>query len=532
MKGLFSVTSFLYFSITTVFAQNVKISSTEEYTNELPNVYWTSVLGQDNSGYYLLREYGSVSDPSIVLEKYSPSLKLLFSSDIEATSGTINDSKLHRLTEMSNGKIYIFLEGWNKEQQQNSFLVKEVNEDGTLNKNEILLETEPSSGQMKSANYSVRFSPDGSKLLVLTQKPFEKGGKEKIRLQVFNTSDFSSIWKKDLTLENESVRYPRNEIIVDNNGVAYLFKDDKLSLKEHIYSLQTISENQSKIELINLKNYNVGQKKLMINHSGNLLICGTLVPPGGADTDWQGIWYFQANSSGAVLQNKVEPIGRNVLSLLTSQKNAEKEGYVLQNFVLKDILLESNGDVLFLTEEQSESKSIVGESTPPKYEYSLLYGNALVISFDDAGNTNWATTIDKKQEEKTMDPKKTFGSFAYQLKNDKLYVTWNYMNIFSDPPLNKFRYWIDLNGSKINIDNIFGKEAHYPTLLTVIDENGNFQHRDRTFSSLPLEDIQKPNAFRMAIDPNIFFATDNGIIILSRMPGVETKRYKFNTINY
>lgn len=532
MKKFLSLALLLISSIAGVFAQNVTVSSTEEYTNDLPNAYWTSVLGQDNTGYYLLREYGPVSDLSIVLEKYSPSLKLLFSSDIESSSGTINDSKFHRLTEMSNGRIFIFLEGWNKEQQQNSFTVKEVNADGSVNEAEVLLEKEPSSGQMKSANYSISFSPDGSKLLVLTEKPFEKGGKEKIRLQVFNTSDFSSIWKKDLTLENESTRYPRNEIIVDNKGVAYLFKDDKLSLKEHVYSLQTVSADKSATEQISLPNYNLGQKKMMINRAGDLLICATLVPPGGSDTDWQGIWYFQSNASGAVLQNKVSSIGTQILSLLTSQKNAEKEGYVLQNFVLKDILLKSNGDVLFLAEEQRTSKSIIGESNPPKYEYELLFGNAIAISLDNTGNTNWATTINKKQEEKTLDPKTAFGSFAYQLKNDKLYITWNYMDIFSDPPLNKFRYWIDLNGSKINIDNIFGKEAHYPTLLTVIDENGNFLYSDRTFSALPLEDIQKPNAFRMAIDPNLFFITENGIILLSHMPGAEAKRYKFSTINY
>lgn len=518
--------------LSVVFAQGVTVSSTEEYTNQLQNAYWTRVLGQDESGYYLLREFGPFSNTTIVLEKYSPSLKMLFATNIEATSGTMNDSKLHRYTEMKNGRIYVFLEGWNKERQQNSFLVKEVGQDGLLNEDVVVLETEPSSGQMKSASYSISFSPDESKLLVLTQKPFVKGGKETLRLQVFNTADFSSVWWQDLTLENESERYPLNDIIVNNDGVAYLFKDIKISNKERIYQLITAGQDFSAATTVDMKSYAPGQKKLMIDHAGNLLICGTLVPQGRRNTDWQGIWYFRADASGRVIQNKTELLGVQILSQLVSPKNAEKEGYVLENFVLKDVLQKPSGEVILLTEEQRQSKTSVGQMTPPVYEYTLFYGNALAISLDADGNRIWNAVIGKKQAEKTIDPKMYFGSFAYQLKNEKLYIVWNYMDIFSDPPFYKFRYWYDRNGSKINIDNIFGKEAYYPTMLTVIDQGGNFEYRDRTFNSLPLEDIQKPNAFLMAVDPSMFFATEKGMVILSRMPGIEAKRYKFNTITY
>lgn len=530
MKLLFGLIFSIFFSI--AFTQDVVVASTEEYTNQLQNAYWTRVLGQDESGYYLLREFGPVSNTTIVLEKYSPSLKMLFATNIESTSGTITDSRLHRYTEMKNGKIYVFLEGWSKAKQQNSFLVKQVNDDGSLSENVIVLETEPSSGQLKSANYSISFSPDGSKLLVLTQKPFEKGGKETLRLQVFNTGDFSSVWKQDLTLENEAERYPLNEIVINNSGIAYLFKDIKISNKEHIYKLITTGKDFSDVVIVDMKSYAPGQKKFMVDHAGKLLICGTLVPPGARDTDWQGIWYFQADESGKVIQNKTEALGAQMLSLLVSQKNAEKEGYVIENFVLKDVLQKPSGGIIMLTEEQRQSKAPVGQATPPVYEYSLFYGDILAISLDSDGNRNWNSVIEKKQSEKTLDPKVRFGSYAYQLKNEKLYVVWNYMNIFSDPPLNKFRYWIDKNGSKINIDNTFGKEAYYPTLLTVIDKTGNFEYKERTFNSLPLENIQKPNAFPMATDPSIFFTTEKGMVILSHMNGIEAKRYKFNTINY
>lgn len=513
-------------------AQEVTVSSTEEYTNTLQGAYWTRVLGQDASGYYLLREFGPISNRTVLLEKYSPAMKLMYATNIESTTGVMGDSKLHRFTEMNKGKVLVFLEGWNKSKGQNSLLVKEVNEDGSFAEGMRLLETEPATGQMKSANYSIGFSPDGSKLLVLTQKPFEKGGMETLRLQVFDTGNYQSLWKQDLTLTNTSERSPSNNILVNNEGIAYIFKDIKISGKERLYQLITTGKDFSNTAPIELQAYTPGYHKMMVDQSGKMVICGMLSPLGKSDSEWQATWYLQADAQGNILQNKTEQLGSALLKMLVSAKNADKEGYVLQNFVLKDILIKPTGGLMLLAEEQRQNRSPIDNLTPPTYLYEMTYGNILIVSFDVNGSRTGSSVIEKRQTEKTLDPRIHYGSFAYQLQNEKLYVVWNYMDLRSDPPLNKFRYWIDRNGNKINIDNLFGREALYPTLLTVVNADGSFQYADRTFSSYPLETIQKPNAFPMAVDPSMYFTTPKGMIILSRMPGFESKRYKFNTIGY
>ena len=513
-------------------AQQIQVSSTEEYTNTIQGAHWSRILGQDESGYYLLREYGPISNQIIALEKYSPALKLLYTTNIEATSGTFNDSRLHRYTEMNNGKIYVFLEGWNKSQQQNSFLVKEVGQDGSLQAENIVLEREPATGQMKSANYKISFSPDGSKLLVLTEKPFVKGGKEAIRLQVFDTDSFRSIWSQDLSLENEAEKYPSNSILLDNQGIAYLFKDIKITYKEHHYQLLTANGQQSQLSPLDLAGYSAGQIKLRFDASGKFTLAGTLVPAGKKDTDWQATWYLQADHTGKILQHKIQPLGAELLQLVVSSKSAGQEGYVLENYALKDILVRPEGGMLMLLEEQRESKSAIPQTVPPVDEYNLYFGNVLIISLDEDGNRVWQTVLSKKQNERTLEKKNCFGSVACQLKDGKLYLVWNNMEIFNDPPLYKYRYWIDRNGSRINIDNLYGKEAFYPTLITVIRKDGSFEYADRTFNALPLETIQQKNAFPMAADPGFFFTTDKGMIILSRMPGTDSKRYKFNSILY
>jgi hypothetical protein len=511
----------------------VTVTSSEEYTNNTPLAGWTKALGQDETGYYLLREAGSVSQPVLLLEKYSPALKLVYSKNIESTTGVMGNSEMHRLTEMNHGRIVVFVEGWSKAEGKNSFLVKEVREDGTVAEKGILLETEPATGLMKSARYSVSFSPDGSKLLVLTQKPFAKEEKERIRLQVFTTDTYASIWKQDLTLENEADRFPVNDIAVDNAGNAYVFQDIKITMKEHQFRLVTANADQFNTTPLDLRMYHPSAHKMQIDNAGKLLICGMLVVQGTTHSNWQGTWFLLADSKGEILQNKVEPLGADLLRMAgIAEKRAMTENFSLDDYVLKDVILKPSGGAWMITEELRKSSNVVGQVTPPVYEYTFQYGGIMTIAMDGDGNRQWTNWLEKRQEERTLDPNRHYGSFAYQVKDDKLHYVWNFMDLHSDPPLNKYRYWFDKAGSKINIDNVFGKEAFYPTMLTTINGDGTFAYADRTFNALPLEEIQKPNAFLMATDPSYFFPTKNGIVILSRMPGIESKRFKFNTINY
>lgn len=513
-------------------AQNVTVTNSEELTNVVQDATITKALGKDDTGYYLMHKYGSVSNETIVIEKFDLNFKRLFSSEFPANSGSINDSKLERSVEMINGQIYLFSERWNKALQQNAFVVQRINEKGYPEEQEIIIETEPSSGLLKNASYSINISPDGHKLAILTQKTFTKGTNETIRLQVFNTNGFSSLWKQDLTLENESKRNPINEICVNNNGVVFLLQDIKITLKEHQYRLVTTSSKESLTSNINLDAFALGQFKLTIDNDGQLIACGTLTPLGYKNTACQGTWFMKADENGKIIQNKTTYLSKDLLRVLVNKPSIEKAGFNLNDFSLKDVIIKPDNGVLLLVEQKQSSNVVIGQNPMPIYEYTLIHGDVFVISYDKSGNELWHNVLQKQQTERTANPNKFFGSFAYQLKDGNLFLVWNFTNYLTDPPLNRYRYWIDRNGSKINIDNLFGKDAYYPTLLTVIDSNGNLSFNDKTFNSLPLDDIQKTNSFSMAVDPHFYFIDKDGMIIMSHTPGIQSKRFKFSTLRY
>lgn len=528
MKQLILVTACI--AGLSAFAQEVTVESSAELINTLPDKPWTEALGNDNTGYYLLRKHGDVSNQKVLVEKYGPDFKPLFTTDVGVSTGDFNEFTMHRLTKFVNGRVLVFLEGWSKSKGQNSFWVKELGADGTLPTEAILLETEPSTGQMKSANYRISFSPDGTKMLVLTEKPFAKGGKEEQRLQVFSTADWKSIWKEDIILESESDRSPNNEIVLDNSGTAYLYKDIKVSMKEHIYELYVRNGSSVKKQLIDLQTYFPAYHKLMADPNGGVIIGGMLSNQGGSATNWLATWQLRANASGELLVNKVEPLGQAMLSLVLSPNQASREGAKLEYFVLKDILLQPSGGLIMLAENYRSTSTPVGTAMPPVYDYELTFGGIMMIATNPNGERKWFTYYDKKQVLKTRHSDSHFGSFAYRLKGEDLVIAWNFTELLNDFPVHNFRYWIDRNGEKINIDNLYGKEAIYPTLLTVVKSDGTMQYADRTFNALPLATIQQPNAFPMAADANLFFETEKGLVLVSRMGGTDVKRYKFSTI--
>jgi len=515
-----------------VFAQEVSTASTEEFTNNRPEAHWHKMLGQDATGYYVLRKSGSMTDEHLWLEKYSPALKFISSSDIVGTSGVMGASLLHRFTEFNNGKVLIFLEGWNKAEGKNSLIVKEIDENGKPDEKGLVLETEFSQSQFKSADYSVSFSPDGSKLLVMTEKPFVKGEREEVRLQVFSTLDYSSIWLQEMTLENESERYPTNSIKVNNDGIAYLYKDIKISNKEHMYQLITSGKEFTRVKTLDLGGYFPTDYRMLIDPSGKLVIGGALATAGESADNWRATWYLQSNPEGDVLTNNVEQLGATILRYGLSEKASQVPNASLDYFTLRDVLLKPAGGIILLTEYERKTANAIGTVTPPVYQTEYIFGNVIALSLDGAGNRLWSNVLEKRQSELTLVPEKHYGSFTYQLKDDNLYMVWNYTDLHMDVPIHTWRYWFDRTGNKINIDNLYGKEALYPSLLTVINADGTFRYADRTFNSLPLTEIQRPNAFPMAIDPAYFFPTAEGIVVLARIAGPDTKRFKFNTIKY
>lgn len=514
-------------------SQHYKIESGSELTNADPNGIWTESLGQDESGYYFIRKNGPVTNEGIILEKYDTSFQFLFSKDIESSSGVLGDSRNHFETILGNNEIFIFLASWNKEKMEGGLWVERLSIDGEKIDEAVELLAHKEQSMMKSSEYRVSISEDGSKLAVLTEPTFDKNAKEHFSISVFNTTDYKLIAENHFTFPLEMQRYPRNQLFVNNNGVAYAFKEVRLSKKDFRYFITSTSANDSFQEELIFEDKRLNHDKFIVDKHGDLVGVGLVAESKKFNTLWQELWTFKL-SENTIKCSKVDPIGSDILVSFMSEKKAAKEGSSLNYFYIKDLLEKPDGGYVLLTEKLDERKTAL-PSEPNQaisYSYKFRYGSIIAISIDKNCSRNWASVIDKGQEFETTKPEMELGSFAYGIAQNDLHIIWNFTELYVIVNYAN-RFWKDKSGDKVRVKDVFGENARHPTFLNSINlSDGSSKYPDRTFSALPLKEIQMENNFAMAVDPSYFFSSKNGLVLFSRMDDAFPKKFKFSRITF
>lgn len=531
MKSFLFTASLILGCSQMLFAQEVEVQSSDELVNQSNTTFFREILGYNANGYFILRKGGQISNEEILIEQYSKTFKLINTTRVPNSFGVMGDSKLHRYTIMNNGKIYHFYDGWNKKEGKSSLILYLSDENGAPLKEEHVLEIASAPSQMNSAWFKYVFSPDGSKLLITTEMPFEKGSTEKFKVQVFSTSDLSALWSQTINYEFESKRNPSNLTAVNNQGTVVIFKEHNEGRKERVYQWISVSKNGVKTNPLTFNNSYATATTIVVEQNDGFTLSGIAAELGKNISTWQSILHLRASKDGELLSFSNPFISAETIRKIASEKAANTPGYTLNDYKLLHVFVNSKQQTYLVVEEQSASKTLVGQSQPPVYNNTLNNGKVIVIALDESGEQVWSAVINKRQTESTLDLDVTFGSVVCLMQNDKLYFVWNHINFEREAVTGK-RYWVDKIGSKIYVDHVFGKEAIFPTFLTVLNENGQFVYEDRTFNALPLTKIQEPNAYPMAIDPSIYVQTENGVVVLSRMEGRSAKRYKFSTISF
>ena len=158
----------------------------------------TEIIYSDSTAFYVLRDNKSVSNQQVYLEKYDNKYQMLYSLEIipPGSEGVMGNSMLFRTLLAGKYKFYSFSQGWNKETGKGSYNVKTITPDGKMDAEGKELESLTAEKQMNAGFHHPSLSPDKSKLLILTDMPFEKDGKEKIRLRVFDAQTLTELWTK------------------------------------------------------------------------------------------------------------------------------------------------------------------------------------------------------------------------------------------------------------------------------------------------------------------------------------------------
>ncbi|HPQ58921.1 MAG TPA: hypothetical protein PK499_09590 [Flavobacteriales bacterium] len=490
-------------------------------------------LGDD--GFVLLR---TLTDATTVkhywLERYSKDLAHVSTEEVEFHGGVMGDSRFLDAIEVVNGRLVAFVTHWHKDSGKHTLLMHDLALDGTLGEGREL-DVIAAEKMGNRGFFSTAFSPDGTKLAVLADLPYEKNMQGRVRLSCFDPTTGERLWNKEQELDWGSEKAPRHDLVVDDKGRAYLFKQ---TWQKPVWMYALYSTNGSDWLAHRTKHLDgkqVEDHRMAIGPEGQAFVYALYTTePSNYDKRVHGSWYALFGPDGSLAVDRAEGWPREVVAMLGSEhlaNNAEKAH--VKDLRIKDVLgtrpgkSYGDGRLLVLLEQVEEKSDPVAGSSPMQYTYSWVYDDALVLSLDaSSGDLDWWRHIDKHQEVRSSTPVDEFGSYLPYLKEDRLFLFWNNtdLSVPSIPPAG----WTEPDGTKYVKKKAFDEKTAHGTFLYVIEPDGHITYGDRTHG-LPLLHLHEGAVFEMSLTTPFFFDANGQLVVLAQMHN-GGQRYRFGFI--
>lgn len=301
-----------------------------------------------------------------------------------------------------------------------------------------------------SGNFAVNVSPDGTKIAVISELPYQKDGMESCIVTVYD-DQFKQLWKKNYTFAYESSKAPKNEIFVNNNGVAFILKQINLKKAFDQFSLFTFSSDgktvtEKKVELGN--GFTIATYKTLFNAAGDLQLAGFyyMNKKVGVNVETpDGSFFLQvAAANGDLSAAKINPAGRG-------------------NIVATQLLALPDGNLALVSEHQAVKSSPV-PGKPLEYTNEYIVGTVHLVKLGTDGSELWHYKYDKLM--------RTAGDKG-RLGNSFAWVSGTDVNIlFCDDMTNhdNKKQWVEFGNRKINLFQTIGMDGKMKNETLILDE--------------------------------------------------------------
>jgi hypothetical protein len=514
-----------------LFAQEPVYKWGEPCTNENLDRQIEQLLNLGDEGFAVLKsKTGTGLVKTYWIEQYDSNLKLTETNRVDFAGGVMGDS--YDITEIHqiNGTIYAFVEHWHKAYGHNTIHVRELSVDGKMT-DIAELDIINAKKMMNRGKHRMSFSPDGKKLIVLSELPGVKKTNENFRITCFEVDGMKKLWSHEKETKWPSKKYYNQEVFVNNNGEALIFKRNR-EKSVWYYSIYTIGESGEMTDHSNsllLEGLEMEDYQFEFNSNNELIGYATITNKGAvSEKRVHGSWFakFDVNMGlKTVLQNDWDA---TVLTEVGGERLAGKKDPFLSNFGLKDVLFREDGNILVLLEKVRAEKEIVPGSQPIGYRYEWEYGGVLTLALNpESGEILWSQFFDKVQKTKNGRDWDEYGSFVYHLNANRLFILWNAteLSVASIPPAN----WTEPDGTRYVKHKAFDEKTAHATFMHVIEPDGSMAYDNRKFG-LPLFTMHAGAVFPMSMSARFFFES-NGMLVLRAAMNNGGKRYRYGLVD-
>jgi hypothetical protein len=340
--------------------------------------------------------------------------------------------------------------------------------------------------------FETKVSPDGSKILIYVEDPFEKKEFDRFAVKVFS-KDLEKLWEDDIEMPYSDQEFLMEEMQVDNDGsvicvgVKYAAKQEARQLKRegqvtYEYHILVYWKGQEKPvdEPLVVKDKFLQDLTLSLGKDGDVYCVGFYSEKG----TWgiRGTFFLRIDrATKTIVHQSFKEFDTDFITAYMTDKEeqkatkkAERKGESLEmyEYEMRDNIKREDGGAVVVAEQyymwvETIRTTNANGSVSTRTVYHYVYNDIIVVSIAPSGDIEWNAKVPKRQH--STNDGGYYSSYAMTLKGGKIYL------LFNDNGENLFLK----DGDKVQQFEVTGKDAL--VTLATIDEDG-ITHREALFS--------------------------------------------------
>jgi len=445
MKTIFSILTVIGF-VQINYAQTVEFIEPRNI-QEFNDIEFSTL--STSTHHYVLQDVFAMNMPvnrKIQLDSYNSNFKKVGSNLLEQSTLKPDDANIYEGFHVINDQLFLFKSHLIRAEGKHAVNYYPINEQCERGDG-IELTHFKAEKALNAGNFHVTVSPDGSKVLIFGEMPFEKEGNEKCMLWVYDKS-FNLLWEKTYDFPYPSVKGPVNEFAVNNLGNVFITKRVKIKKEMDFQALFTFTNNGNSVNETKLdmkENLIISSFSISFDKDNNYVQAGFYFSDkkvGINVSTPSGVFYIKANGNSG-----------EILSLTATEMKGR------ENLLARQLIRLEGGDYVLSGEQIFEKKEIINPgTTPPDYNYDHTNRSIFLYRINNVtGDITWNHQIEKEVKSRN-DNGKTNSFFIWETKQNELGV------MFRDH-LHKY----DMPDAKVigpGMANVFSVATHFLNIDT------------------------------------------------------------------
>lgn len=373
----------------------------------------------------------------------------------------------------------------------------------------------PVESKRNTGGFTVKVSPDETKVLVVIEQPYEEGGAERFKARLFD-HDMNELWSRDVAMPYTDEEFELGSSSLDNDGTVLVLgkffpekkeRKDRSKARQEVFDqyLLVFPYDGSDVEKhkLSLPDKHLHDITITLPESGDILCAGfygTNDSRGGI----RGTFFMKLDRrTKRILDSSTKEFTEEFITSYWTEKEEERakkraekkdEELGLYAMDLSEIVHRDDGGAVFIGEQYymyvttSTFRDANGR-TSTTYTYHYVYNDIIVVNTDPNGAIEWMAKIPKRQH--STNDGGMYSSYAMQVKGDRIYFIFNDSgrNLFLKP------------GDQVDQFELKGKEAL--VVLATVDGDGRVT-REALFTPEKRDVILKPKDCVQLTDDRMF----------------------------